>query len=378
MRDMANRQMPDGSSQLPLAHITFYDQHACDLGCFHCSAGPCQTPDGTQRNALPKDLILTAIREALPLGLQTVQFSGGEILNHPEITSLLDELKQLKLGVTIETDGSGMSPERAEQLASIPRCRVMLGIDSVDPATHDRLHAKPGAYDLVVLAARLLKQAGLPAQVIFNVQRQNAGQVTQMIRLAENLGVTTLRLVTPRPVYSVKSKGNGHRPVIIPTESLSVEELIALGWRIERKLSDNTPVHLFFDQPPVFRGLHTSAPIEGPENCDILTSLSVTNSGDYAMCGLAENIPELMFGQVGRDPLEQIWRSHPVLTSLRSGLPERLQGICDRCIMKASCLGNCPAENYLRSGSFFGAYWFCEAADQAGLFPAGRLIENHW
>lgn len=381
MANSSFRQFPGSISPLPLTHITFYDQHACDLGCRHCSAGPYALFVRNDQKALSKDQILTAIHEALPLGLMNAQFGGGDILQHPEIIDLLDQLEKIKLSITIETNGSGLTSERAAQLIRIPRCNVILGLDGVTPETHDLLHGKPGAYEQVTSAARLLHQVGLPIQLVFNVQRQNAGQIVEMIHLAEDLGASSLRFVVPRPDYSRHIGENGHntpQPFVVPDEALSIEELIALGWRIERKLAATTPMHLLFDQPPVFRGLHPAARIEDQNICNILNSLSVTNSGDYVMCGLAESIPDLVFGKVGRDPLEQIWKNHPVLNSLRSGLPDQLQGICDRCILKSACLGNCPAENYLRSGSFFGAYWFCEAADRAGLFPAGRLIENHW
>ena len=104
--------------------------------------------------------------------------------------------------------------------------------------------------------------------------------------------------------------------------------------------------------------------------------------GSYALCGIAATArasePSMIFGKVGEMPLERIWHEHPTLRLLRGGIPDRLEGVCERCIMKTACLGNCPAENYQRTGSLWGPYWFCEAAEQVGLFPASRLIENRW
>jgi len=34
------------------------------------------------------------------------------------------------------------------------------------------------------------------------------------------------------------------------------------------------------------------------------------------------------------------------------------------------------AQNYYRTGSLWGSNWFCEQAEEAGLFPASRLIEG--
>jgi hypothetical protein len=41
--------------------------------------------------------------------------------------------------------------------------------------------------------------------------------------------------------------------------------------------------------------------------------------------------------------------------------------------MKTRCLGLCVAQNYYSKGSLWAPYWFCEQAEEAGLFPTSRL-----
>jgi len=41
--------------------------------------------------------------------------------------------------------------------------------------------------------------------------------------------------------------------------------------------------------------------------------------------------------------------------------------------MKRRCLGSCVAQNYYRKGNPWAPNWFCEQADEAGLFPASRM-----
>lgn len=170
----------------------------------------------------------------------------------------------------------------------------------------------------------------------------------------------------------------GRKTAPLRTDILAVEELIAFGLRLEREFSNLTRLRLTIDQPPAFRGLHPLAHVDGQGRCAIRNGLVVLSSGEYALCGVAESIPEFILGTVGVDALGPIWQAHPTLAALRGGLPDQLEGVCGRCIMKTACLGFCPAENYLRSGSFWGPHWFCQAAERAGLFPASRLIENRW
>jgi hypothetical protein len=42
--------------------------------------------------------------------------------------------------------------------------------------------------------------------------------------------------------------------------------------------------------------------------------------------------------------------------------------------MKSKCFGSCVAQNYYRSKDLAAPFWFCEMAEEAGLFPATRLI----
>jgi len=42
--------------------------------------------------------------------------------------------------------------------------------------------------------------------------------------------------------------------------------------------------------------------------------------------------------------------------------------------MKHRCLGACVGKTTYRSRDLFAPFWFCEAAEKAGLFPASRLI----
>jgi len=107
--------------------------------------------------------------------------------------------------------------------------------------------------------------------------------------------------------------------------------------------------------------------------CGIRGILGVLASGHYALCGIGEQISELVFGIVEIDRLAEVWLENPTLKELRSGLPDRLDGVCSRCLMKHRCMGSCIAQNYYRTGSLWEPYWFCEQAEERDLFPESRI-----
>ncbi len=158
-------------------------------------------------------------------------------------------------------------------------------------------------------------------------------------------------------------------------DELRVEELIVLGRRMERELVPYTPLKVEFDQPPVFMGLGPQAGLKNTWHPSIFHSLTVFPDGRTAPGGSTWIEQGVMLDNLHDLTLDETWMYHPILASLRADLPERLEGICGRCLLNSSCLGHRVTQTYQRTGSFLSPYWFCEEAEQAGLFPASRIKE---
>jgi SynChlorMet cassette radical SAM/SPASM protein ScmF len=184
--------------------------------------------------------------------------------------------------------------------------------------------------------------------------------------MVEELGAASLKFNVVQPTARGEKLHENQ-------ETLNIADLIALGRHVEEELAPKTTVKLFFHYPHAFTALHRITSANGCGACGILGILGVIASGHYALCGIGEQVPDLIFGSVGKDRLEGVWRENAILKALREGLPERLEGVCSRCLMKQRCLGSCVAQNYYSKGSLWAPYWFCEQAEEAGLFPASRL-----
>jgi SynChlorMet cassette radical SAM/SPASM protein ScmF len=349
-----------------LKQLYFYLTEGCNLACRHCWLAPKLDTTGNSYPILPVELFETAIREAKPLGLVSVKLTGGEPLLHPHFTHLLEIVRREELRLTVETNGLLCTPEIAAEIAKSPKPFVSVSIDGADAATHERVRGVQGSFQSACQAVSNLVTARIRPQVIFTVMRSNSGQVDAIVRLAEGLGAASVKFNVVQPT----ARGKKLHEV---QEILSIAELIALGRHVEQVLAPNTKLRLFFDYPQAFRALSRIVNADGCGVCGILGILGVMADGHYALCGIGKHVPDLVFGKVGKDPLEEVWRGHPILTELRAGLPERLEGVCTRCVMKRRCLGLCVAQNYYRTGNLWAPFWFCKQADEAGLFPASRL-----
>jgi SynChlorMet cassette radical SAM/SPASM protein ScmF len=357
--------MTSPAPQRPLNQLYFYLTEGCNLACRHCWLAPKLDREGKLYPTLPVELFETAIREAKPLGLRGVKLTGGEPLMHPHIVRLLEITRREELALTIETNGLLCTPELVKEIAKTPNRFVSVSLDGTDAETHEWVRGVPGSFEAACRAVRILSEAGLRPQIIFSVMRHNTHQAEGMPRLAEELGAASLKYNIIQPI----ARGEKLRDT---QETLGVQELLQLGHKVEMELAPATPVKLFFDTPLAFRPLSRLFHGEGIGACGILGILGVLATGHYALCGIGENVPELVFGQAGVDSLEQLWTQHPLLISLHEGLPGKLEGVCSRCLMKQRCLGSCIAQNYYRTGGLWSPFWFCEEAEEVGLFPASR------
>jgi SynChlorMet cassette radical SAM/SPASM protein ScmF len=312
------------------------------------------------------DLFEKVIHEAKPLGLSKVKLTGGEPLLHPQFTKLLKMIRHQDLDVSIETNGLLCTAKIAHEIAKSPKRFVSVSIDGADAVTHEWVRGVSGSFKQVQKAVRNLAATNTPTQVIMSVMRCNVDQVNAVIKMAEKLGASSVKFNVVQPTARGEILHRNH-------EALGLEELIELGRYVDMELAHITKLRLFLDYPLAFRPLSLFA--SGDCNvCGILGILGVISSGHYALCGIGEHVPELVFGEIEADRLEDIWQEESTLKQLREGLPFQLTGICGQCLMKHRCLGSCIAQNYYRSGSMWSSFWFCEQAKEAGLFPETRLL----
>ncbi len=346
--------------------LYFYLTEGCNLACRHCWLAPRFDTTGNHYPTLPVELFETAIREAKPLGLSGVKLTGGEPLLHPHFTRLLEIARREELRLIIETNGLLCTPEIAAEIAKSSNRFVSVSIDGTDAATHEWVRGVPGSFVAARQAVSNLVAAGIRPQVIFTAMRSNAGQVDAIVHLAEELGAGSVKFNVVQPMARGEKLHQDE-------ETLNITDLIALGRHVEHELAPKTKLKLFILYPQAFRALSRIAGGDGCGACGIFGILGVIAGGHYALCGIGEQVPELIFGEVGKDRLEVVWRENAILKALREGLPERLEGVCIRCLMKQRCLGSCVAQNYYSKGSLWAPNWFCEQAEEAGLFPASRL-----
>jgi SynChlorMet cassette radical SAM/SPASM protein ScmF len=296
-----------------------------------------------------------------------VKLTGGEPLIHPEFDGILTYLAGTDLRLTIETNGMELSRRRAELIKACKNPFVSISVDGADAETHDWVRGVEGSFQAALLGAKNLVDVGIRPQFIMALMRRNADQIEDLVKLAERHGAGSVKFNLVTPTERGKQMHEAG-------ETLSIEELIAIGTRVADQLQESTSLRLIYSHPDAFRPLGAFVgKRRGGGRCGIFNILGVLGNGKYALCGIGETVPELIFGDARVDSLESVWKESSVLQEIRKGLPSKLKGVCAECLMNNLCLGSCIALNYYRARDLFAPYWYCDQAYSAGLFPTTRL-----
>lgn len=156
-------------------HIT----QACDLHCRHCY-------DRTERVPLSLDRAMFVLDELEAFCRERnvrakVTFTGGNPLLYPDFDALY--LEAVKRGFPVSILGNPASRERLERLLRI-QCPTLYQVSLEGLREHNDHIRQQGYYDRVMAFLLLLRELGIPSQVMLTLTRDNMDQV---LPLAEEL-----------------------------------------------------------------------------------------------------------------------------------------------------------------------------------------------
>ncbi len=347
-----------------LHHIYFYLTGACNLRCRHCWIDPVYESETTRY--LPWSTWKPIFEEAQAMGLSQVKITGGEPFLHPELLTLLHDLRQKGIGLYIETNGTLITPEAARVMKE-ERVRCSVSLDGPRAGVHDALRGKKGSFDEALRGLENLRREDVPFQLISCLYRKNRDLLPQMIAFARDEGAVSLKF---NPITGVarseKMKEQGE--LLTVAETLEAYEQ---AYQIQQE--SGFPVH--FDVPPAFRTLKDISQ-HGLNTCGILHILGVLHNGHAGLCGIGEHHKELDFGNLLELGVRRIWEENEFLRQLRQTLPHNLQGICGACLFKHYCLGKCVAQTYAEGRDPAEGFSFCQQARDEGLFPSLRRLPS--
>jgi len=350
-----------------LQELYVYATNGCNCACRHCWIIPKDSgKSGNSIDFIEPDIFEAAVKEAKPMGLNSVKWTGGEPTIHPEFGMLLQIQKEHGLNGRLETNGMRVTQELANLLRECDVTDVSVSLDGGTAVTHDAVRNVSGGFKQTVSGIEKLVRYGYRPELIMTLMRANISELEAVLDLALELGAGAVKLNIVQPTLRGAA-------LYAEDDALSIREILHLNQRLQDQVQPSYQLPISLDVPMAFLPLGSLVGGKGLRSCGILEILGLLADGHYALCGIGEHVPELVYGRAGVGDLAEIWRAHPLLQELREGLPDHLQGVCGDCLMKKACLGSCVAMNYQQGQGLLAPYWFCAQAYDEKLFPESRL-----
>ncbi|MCX8177759.1 MAG: radical SAM protein [Candidatus Bathyarchaeota archaeon] len=332
----------------------------CNLKCPHCYLNSSSEVSPDELSTHEAKMLMDQIAEvSRPLLI----FSGGEPLLRFDIYDLIQYGKSKGFKVGVGSNGTLINREAAWKLAEAGVDTVSISLDSAHPEKHDVFRGFKGAWEKAVNAIKELRANGILVQVNTVVTMENKDEISQIMDLAEKLGVENFHLFflvpTGRAVKMEDITPEMYEAIIRQT----LENPCKRGLNVK-----------FSCAPQYMRILH--------ETCGQMRHMQAGMRGCMAglyycrICPTGDVTPcpylPINLGNVREKTFSEIWRSSKVLSDLRD--PDKLKGKCGRCRYRHVC-GGCRARAYGFSSNIM---------EQCGGFqkpaePSGDyLAEDPW
>ena len=174
-----------GSARTRRPIVVWNITRTCNLRCIHCYSD-------SEAMAYPGELsweqMESVVEDVAAYGVPGLLLSGGEPLVHPRFDDLLAKACGLGLKVTISTNGTRITPEKAVRFKELGVAYVGISLDGIGE-THDHFRGKKGAFDAAVQGFRHCHAAGQKTGLRLTLTRHNVENLEAILDFidAENI-----------------------------------------------------------------------------------------------------------------------------------------------------------------------------------------------
>ena len=151
----------------------------CNLKCVHCYS---QSDDCTYEGEMSTEEGKRLIDSLADFGVPVVLFSGGEPLLRKDLFELVRHASSRGLQAVISTNGTLITPEKAERLKGENLSYVGVSLDGTE-AVNDKFRGVEGAFAKAMDGIEACQSAGLKVGLRFTINRRNIGEIPAIFRI---------------------------------------------------------------------------------------------------------------------------------------------------------------------------------------------------
>ncbi|RLI26897.1 MAG: radical SAM protein [Candidatus Hecatellales archaeon] len=296
----------------------------CNLSCGHCYAS-------RFRGELEKGEVVRLVGEAAELGVEYINFTGGEPLLYPGFEEVLKETRDRGIEVGVFTNLTLLTPSWVKLFSRL-EVSVLSSLDG-SRETHEA-NRGPGSWSKLMKSLSLLKAEGVDCLLTMAISNHNYREAGSFVRLACSLGASAAVIPTMPSGRALENRSYVDSPSFLKALHLVDEASKELGY----------PVSIWCAP---FAGLVVSSPWVDWVSCRLSPSMDLAPNGDILLC----DVLDLVLSNVRVKGMRDAWleaASHPLSREISE---PKLGEPCLSCRLKPTCMGGCYARAYLAEGS---------------------------
>jgi pyrroloquinoline quinone biosynthesis protein E len=303
--------------------------HRCPLHCVYCS-NPLELQ--ARSTELSTEDWSRVFHEAAALGVLQADFTGGEPLTRPDILDLIRSARAAGLYVNLITSGLPLDESRLEALVQAGLDHFQLSFQGArEEAANEISGTKAHAQKLRVL--EWLKRHRVAVTLNFVIHRRNIDQLEEMLSLAETSSASRVEFANVQ--YYGWAFAN--RDSLLPARvqlAQSIDFLKKAQERLAGKIKVEYVVPDYYAKYP--------KPCMGGWARKLML---ITPSGDALPCHAAKVIPGLLFENVKKRALREIWEVSDAFQRFRG--ESWMQEPCKTCDRRILDFGGCRCQAFL-------------------------------
>lgn len=340
----------------------------CNLKCIHCYA---HAKDVSFKNELTTEEGTALLDDFAQFGVPVVLFSGGEPVMRKDLPELASYAVKRGMRAVISTNGTLITPEKAELFKQIGLSYVGISLDGMEEV-NDRFRGVKGAFQGAVTGIRNCQEAGIKVGLRFTMNRINAAEIPSIFDLLEELNVPRICF------YHLVYTGRGSKLI---EEDLSHEETRAVVDLIMDRTRDlhdrGKPTEVLTvdnhaDGPYLYLRLRKEDPQRAQEVLELLKMNEGNNSGRGIGCVSWDGAihadqfwRHYSFGNVRERPFSEVWTdtSNDLMKKLKDK-KKYVKGRCAKCQWLNICAGNFRVRPEAVTGDLWAADPACYLTDE--------------
>jgi radical SAM protein with 4Fe4S-binding SPASM domain len=338
------------ASNIPRPRIIAFEvTQRCPLNCRHCRAAASQE----KSDYLSTEQCKSILKGVADFHKCVVILTGGEPMERPDVFELTEYGRSLGLRMVMATCGAHLDTHTVDKLKEAGILAFSFSLDAATSQGHDAFRQTPGAWDRVMNAVELSKQAGIRFQINTTVTKKNLGQVKAIADLSVKLGAYCFNPFILVPV----GRADAIRDLILPKDEY---EQLLHELAIIRQTS---PIEVRVTCGPQFARVARQDGIDDAEKvsgCLAATGFAfISHRGDVQTCGFLD----ISAGNLVENDFDfgKIWTESDYLNQLRD--PKQYKGMCGVCAYQSSCRG-CRARALAMSGDVLAQDPICKLAPE--------------